>query len=73
MEDGNFNPRIHNLLYSNFSLHFAKVSSLSITFRREKKILHSYMHNRFQHTALNLEYFAFRLSDHDFNTVCKNA
>ena len=60
MEDGNFNPRIHDLLYSNFSLHFAKVSSLSVTLEeKKKKILHSYTHNRFQHTALNLECFAF--------------
>ena len=48
-----FNPRIHNLLYSD--LHFAKVSSLSVTL----KIFHGYTHNRFQHMALNLEYFAF--------------
>ena len=40
---------------------------------RYLKIFHGYTHNRFQHTALNLEYFAFWLSDHDFNTVCKNA
>ena len=58
MEDGNFNPRIHDLLYSNFSLHFAKVSSLSFTLEeKKKKKLHGYTHNCFQHTALNLEYF----------------
>ena len=72
MEDGDFNPQIHDLLYSNFNLHFAKVSSLSVTLEeKDKKILHGYTRNCFQHTALNLQYFAFRLSDHDFNTVCK--
>ena len=54
-----FNPRIHDLLQQ-FSLHFAKVSSLSITFFfNKKKKFDGYTHNRFQHTALNLEYFAF--------------
>ena len=42
MEDGNFNPRIHDLLYSNFSLHFAKVSSLSITLKEKKNFLRLY-------------------------------
>ena len=50
-----FNPRIHDLLQQ-FSLHFAEVSSLSVT---KKQKFYGYTHNRFQHTALNLEYFAF--------------
>ena len=68
MEDGNLTHE-SMIFYTAFSLHFAKVSSLSVTL----KIFHGYIHNHFQHTALNLEYFAFLLSDHDFNTVCKNA
>ena len=52
-----FNPRIHDLLQQ-FCLRFAKMNSLSFTLdERKKKKLHGYTHNRFQHTALNLEYF----------------